>query len=110
MAWHERIRNLFRGDKVGERIDDEFAFHLAERIDELVEQGMSEAEAHSRARRQFGNLAQQKEQTRDVDLMRWLDTLAQDIRYAFRTMARQPGYTATAVVLLMFGIGANTAI
>ena len=51
-----------------------------------------------------------QERARDRDIFVWLETALQDVRYAFRTLRRNPGFAATAILSLALAIGANTAI
>jgi putative ABC transport system permease protein len=110
MSWFARLRNHLRSDAVAKEIDREMAFHLAERIDDLVAHGMTRGDAEREARRRFGNRTYQKERTRERDLFAWLDTVIGDVRYGLRSLRSTPAFTFVAVFSLALGIGANTAI
>ena len=110
MSWYHRFINVLRSTRVSADIDREMAFHIAERADDLMARGMSEADARREARRQFGNRTVQKERTRDADVMTWLESLAADVRYALRALRASPGFALVTILSLGLGIGANTAI
>src|SRR6202162_2889933 len=91
------------------RLHDEIQFHRDRLIEDSIAAGISRGEAERRAFLEFGGVPQIEEAVRDVR-GRWLEDLAKDLRYAFRTLGRNSGFSVVAVLLLALGIGANVAI
>jgi len=91
-----------------ERLAEELQAHFDLLTDEHIARGMSPADARLAARRSFGGVEQIKERYRDQRGLPWLDTLAQDLRFAVRLMLKAPLFTFTAAGSLALSIGALT--
>jgi predicted permease len=99
-------------------IDDELRFHLESRIADLVARGMSRDDARRVAAREYGNIDASRSELKVVDrrivkrsrVLEILDALRHDLRYALRGLRRQPVLTATIVITLSLGVGANGAV
>ncbi|HUN62007.1 MAG TPA: ABC transporter permease [Candidatus Sulfotelmatobacter sp.] len=105
-----RIRALFRRKAAERELDAELRFHLDQQVRKFVESGMPLAEAQRRARMSMGGEEQIKEECRDARGVRFVESLAQDVRYGLRSLGKSPGFTAVAILTLMLGIGVNTAL
>jgi putative ABC transport system permease protein len=103
------LRGFLRRKRIEAEIDEEVQFHLEMEIQANIERGMPPHEARRVALRDLGGVTQTKEAVRDVRTI-WLDSIWQDVRYAFRSFGRNPGFTATAVATLALGIGLNTGL
>src|ERR1700683_4701317 len=98
MSLWSRITNVFRGEGPSRDIDEELQSHIAE----ALEQGRDPTEA----RRAFGSPLRHREQSRDVRLIAWLDSLRSDVIFGWRQLAKRKVTSAAAILSLGLGIGA----
>ncbi|MFZ0593383.1 MAG: ABC transporter permease, partial [Bryobacteraceae bacterium] len=89
---------------------EEMEFHLESMTQQLAAQGMSESDARAAAHRKFGNMTQKSEEARSKWIARWMSDLAQDLRYSFRGMRRNAGFTAFTILIAGLGIGASSTV
>lgn len=109
MSWLSRIANTFRSSGVDRILDDEMTFHIESRIADLVAGGMTRDVAETTARRQFGNRLLRREESRDVKLLPWLDSLVRDLRLGTRMLRKNGLVTAAAILSLSMALGACVA-
>ena len=114
--WRRYLR--FWGSDVRADVDAELDYHLRELTERLVHEGRGPAEARAEAEKRFGDYARVEEACVDIDRkwerqQRWRQLLAdlwQDLRIGVRTLAKNPGFTFSAVVVLGLGLGAATVM
>ena len=101
MSLWSRILNVVRGDGLSREIDEELQSHIAE----AIEQGRDPAEA----RRAFGSVLRRREDSRDIRLLPWLDSLRADAVFGWRQLMKRKMTSAAAILSLGLGIGACTS-
>jgi len=105
MNWFQRLSKTGRMER---ELDAELRFHFETQVADKVQAGFTEAEARRATRLEFGGIEQVKEDCRESRGTLWLASIAQDLRFGARILARSPGFSATAIVVLALGIGVCT--
>src|ERR1017187_7572443 len=100
-----RLRYWLHRAERARLLREEMETHLEMKTRELMGDGMTESDARGAARRQFGNPTLKQEEARGTWIARWLSDLAQDSVFAVRTVRKQPGFAAFAILSAALGIG-----
>jgi putative ABC transport system permease protein len=104
------LRSVFHRTQVDEELDEELQYHFESLVDQGIQRGLTREEARTAAARAMGPVTQNREKCREARGVDFLDDLWRDLRYAGRSMRRNPGFAALAILIMALGIGANTAV
>jgi predicted permease len=106
MSFRIKFAALLRRRTLEAEMQEEMRAHVDLQTQMNLAAGMSPDDARHAALRRFGNTALVQEQCREQRRWLWLEQAMQDLGYAFRQLAKSPGFAATVIVTLGLGIGA----
>src|SRR5262245_18480728 len=108
--WLHRLKGILRAGRRDEDLEEELRSHLEFGAEDARRRGVAAEEAGRGVRIRVGGVPQAMDALRDQQGLPWLDDLTRGVRHGFRTLLHSPGFTIVALLTLVLGIGANTAI
>ena len=105
-----RLAGLFSAERHEQLFDEELESHLQLHVDDNVRAGMTPDEARRQAILKLGGIESTRHAYRERSSLPSIEYLMQDLRFAFRQLAKSPGFTVTAILMLALGMGASVAI
>ncbi len=109
MSMWSRLANMFRSGRVERELDEELQFHIEERIVEVMATGVTREAAAREVARRFGSPLRLREESLEVKLLPWLDSMIRDARLGVRMLRKDAVVTGAAVVSLSLALGACVA-
>jgi predicted permease len=105
-----KLRSLFARNKIEQELDEELRYHLERQIEQGLAAGMTPEDARYAALRSIKDIAQRKEECRDMRGLNLIDNLLQDVHFSIRQLRKNLGFTSTAILMLALGMCASAAI
>lgn len=106
----KRLNFFLRKSAIEKELDSEIRFHLDSVVRDKIAAGLSPEDARREALLEFGGGEQVKEECRDAHRLTFIETTLANLKSAVRFMKRSPGFSATVILTLALGIGANSAV